>query len=487
MPFIVAGAGLLGGLMAGDSARSAARTQAAAQTEAARIAAEEARFRPVGVTTRFGQSQFTTGPDGRVSGAGYTLDPQLKAMQDRFLGLAGGGLSQAEQAQQQFAPLQGAAQGLFGLGQQYINQPADQRLGGIAGQYLGAQPDFGVGQIGQRLLGQGQDQQLLDIARQQFGPSAGAQALTSLGQQYVAQSPEAAAQQYMAGQQNLLAPSRERQMAQLQNQLFQTGRSGLAVGATGERPSGAAGLGAANPELEAYYNAIAQQDAGLAAQAQQAGQQQASFGANLLGQGQQLGQGQIGFGAGLLTQQQAAEAQRLGLGSSLTAQQQALEQGRYGFGADLLGRQQAMEQNRASFGAGLFGTGGNLLTQGYGGQTAALSPYQAYLQGATGLEALGQQPLEMGSALGVRIANTTGANALYGGGMGAAQTMGAANAYNPFATALVGASQNPDIRRGLENYFGGGRSQGFQDYVSTGATSGLSPYYQNRLFGTSWE
>ena len=301
--------GLAGGLLGASSARSAAETQAAAQRDAARMAAEEARFRPVGITTRFGQSQFQTGPDGRVSGASYTLDPQLAAMQDRFLGLAGQGLTQAEGAQQQFAPLQGAAQGLFGLGQQYL-----------------------------------------------------------------AQSPQEAAQQYMAGQQNLLAPSRERQFAQLQNQLFQTGRGGLAVGATGERPSGAAGLGAANPEMEAYYNALAQQDAALAAQAQQAGQQQVAFG------------------------------------------------------------------------AGLFGTGGNLLTQGYGGQAAALSPYEAYLGQARQLEALGQQPLELGSALGGRVANPAGANALLQGGMGAAQSMGAANAFNPFATALTGLSQNPALR-----------------------------------------
>jgi hypothetical protein len=236
-------------------------------------------------------------------------------MQDRFLGLAETGLDQAAAAQGQFAPLQGAAQGLFGLGQQYI-----------------------------------------------------------------AQSPEEAAQQYMASQQNLLAPSRERQMAQLQNQLFQTGRGGLAVGATGERPSGAAGLGAANPEMEAYYNAIAQQDAGLAAQAMQAGQQQVAFG------------------------------------------------------------------------AGLFGTGGNLLNQGYQGQAAALTPYQAYLSGATGIENLGQQPLEMGAALGGRNANTAGANALLQGGMGAANSMFAANAYNPFATALTGFSQNPAFMRGMNPY-----------------------------------
>ena len=321
---ISGGLALAGGLFGGSSARRAAQTQADAQTRAAQLAAEESRFRPVGITTRFGQSQFQTDPQGRVSGASYTLDPQLAAMQDRFLGLAGGGLDQAAMAQQQFAPLGQAAQGLFGLGQQYL-----------------------------------------------------------------AQSPQEAAQQYMAGQQNLLAPSRERQFAQLQNQLFQTGRGGLSVGATGERPSGAAGLGAANPEMEAYYNALAQQDAGLAAQAMQAGQQQTAFG------------------------------------------------------------------------AGLFGTGGNLLTQGYGGQAAALGPYQAYLQGASGLEALGQQPLDIGSALGGRNVNTTGANALYGGGMASAQSMGAANAYNPFATALVGASQNPALMRGIANQFGGGDARGY--------------------------
>jgi hypothetical protein len=319
VPVIAGGLSLLGGLFGGSSSRRAAQTQADAQTRAAQLAAEEARFRPVGITTRFGQSQFETDDAGRVSGASYTLDPQLAAMQDRFLGLAGGGLGQAEMAQQQFAPLQGAAQGLFGLGQQYL-----------------------------------------------------------------AQSPQEAAQQFMSQQQNLLAPSRERQFAQLQNQLFQTGRGGLSVGATSERPSGAAGLGAASPEMEAYYNALAQQDAGLAAQAMQAGQQQTAFG------------------------------------------------------------------------AGLFGTGGNLLTQGYGGQAAALGPYQAYLQGASGLETLGQAPLDIGAQLGGRMANPTGAQALFQGGNAAAQSQFAANAYNPFATALTGLSQNQQFTSGLGNMFGGG-------------------------------
>jgi hypothetical protein len=40
--------------------------------------------------------------------------------------------------------------------------------------------------------------------------------------------------------------------------------------------------------------------------------------------------------------------------------------------------------------------------------------------------------------------------------MGAAQTMGAANAYNPFATALTQASQNPAFQQGIGYLFGGG-------------------------------
>jgi hypothetical protein len=256
------------------------------------------------------------------------------------MGLAGGGLSQAEMAQQQFAPLQQGAQGLFGLGQQYL-----------------------------------------------------------------AQSPQQAAQQYIAGQQELLAPSREREMAQLQNRLFNTGRGGLAVGATSARPSGAAGLGAANPELEAYYNAIAQQDAQLAAGAQQAGMDQARFG------------------------------------------------------------------------AGLLGTAGNLLTQGYQGQAAALGPYEAYLAQMKQLEALGQQPLELGINIGAKGQSNAAAQAILSGGMGAAQSNFAANAYNPFATALTQAGGNKDFQRGLSNLFGGGTKPNYYDSMGNEFSGSGTPIY----------
>lgn len=114
--------------------------------------------------------------------------------------------------------------------------------------------------------------------------------LMGLGASYLAQTPEEVAQQYMNKQYDLLDPSRQRQLANIRNQQFQTGRGGLSVGSTGLRPSGAQGLMGANPELEAYYNSLAQQDAQLAAQAQQAGQQQVSFGTGLFGQAGQLEQ-----------------------------------------------------------------------------------------------------------------------------------------------------------------------------------------------------
>lgn len=307
MPYI-GGAMVVGGILQGNSAKQAAQQSAAAQLESARIAADAAKFRPVGVTTRFGASQFEMSPEGYLQSAGYTVSPELQQYQDQLRALSQQQIQQGMMAPQQYAPLQGAATGLFNLGQQYL-----------------------------------------------------------------AQTPEQAAQKYIEQQQNLLAPSRERQYAQVQNQLFNTGRGGLSVGATGLRPSGGMGLSAANPEMEAYYNALAQQDLQLAAQAQEAGQQQTAFGAGLLGSGSQL-----------LSQYQA-------------------------------------------------------------GQVGALSPFQTSLGLGGTIEQMGQQGLEIGSALGGRSA-TAGANvgrSLLEGGLGAARTMQAANAYNPLANILQGAGTNP--------------------------------------------
>lgn len=224
------GASLLGSALSGSSAKKAAQTSANAQTEAARIAADAQRFRPVGVTTAFGSSQFGTDKAGNLTSAGYTLSPELARQRDLFLQQAGtSGLGLAEQAGT-------AGQGLFNLGQGYL-----------------------------------------------------------------AQSPEAAAQQWMQSQQAALAPGQEQQLAAIRNQQQQLGRSGLAVGATS-----AGGMGASNPELQAYYNSIAQTNLGLAGQAQEQGRAQTQF-----------GQGLLTGGLGLTSAGYAPYQTQLGLASQL--------------------------------------------------------------------------------------------------------------------------------------------------------------------------
>lgn len=250
---IGAGAGLLGSYLSGRSAEQAADTSAGAQLAAARIAAEEARFRPVGVTTRFGTSQFQFGPDGRLTSAGYQASPEIQALQDRLSRLYGTSLGQAEQAQAAGMPLGGAATGLFGLGQQYL-----------------------------------------------------------------ATSPQAAREQYMAQQQALLEPIRAREEARLGAGVFGRGRAGLNVGDIGQ------------PELFSLAAARRQQDAQLAAQAEQAAQQRIGFGAGLFG----TGAGLLGTQYGLQTQALAPFQTQFGISQLLEqAAQQPLD-----IGAQLGGR-----------------------------------------------------------------------------------------------------------------------------------------------------
>lgn len=208
----------------------AANQAAGNATASANQAAQMAQFRPVGVTSRFGKSGFQYGPNGELIGAGYQVAPDIAAMREGLIGMAGTGLAQAQQAQAMQPGITAAGQGLFNLGQQYVGE-----------------------------------------------------------------SPQAVAQNYLAQQQGLLAPGREQQLAQLTNQQQQQGRLGLATGATTAGYSaGAPGLQAANPQMAAYYNAMAMQDAQLAAQANQAGQQQVTFGQGLMKGGIDLNN--LGYG-----------------------------------------------------------------------------------------------------------------------------------------------------------------------------------------------
>ena len=299
---ISGGLGTFGNLLQMQESREAAQKAQAMIDRETEAAKQAAQFRPVGMTTRFGTSQFEVDPaTGRLISAGYTLTPEAKAQQDRLVALQNQGLTQAEQAQAQFAPLQTGAQSLFNLGNQYL-----------------------------------------------------------------AQSPQSVAQNYLNQQLALLQPGRELELANLQNKLQQQGRSGLSVAQGGS-------YGATTPELQALYNARAMQEAQLAAQAQQAGQQQVQFGAGLLGQG-------------------------------------ASAMGQY-----------------------------------YGGQQAAYAPYTTALGQVQGLEALGQQPLTMGTNLG-QTAAQAGANVgqlgLRGAGLSAELATSADATRNLAAQALIGAG-NP--------------------------------------------
>jgi hypothetical protein len=327
---IIGGSSLLGGVIGGNSAKKAAATQANAQLEAARIAADAQRFRPVGVTTAFGSSQFGTDDQGNVNSAGYTLSPELAAQRDAFLAQAGGsGMDWANQAGQ-------AGQGLFNLGQGYL-----------------------------------------------------------------AQSPEAASQQWLQSQQAALAPGQERQLAGIRNAQLQQGRSGLAVGATD-----AGGMGASNPELQAYYNSLAQQNLGLQGQAQEQGRLQTQF-----------GQGLLGAGIDLTSAGYNPYKTQFGLAQNL----ESAGQGALDLGLNVGGRS-------AQAGANV----GNTLLQGgtnaaqIQGRADAYSPFgtaltglannQQLQQGFAGLFSTGQNPSYYGAGGGYQQAQTTGGYYPMGGG-----------------------------------------------------------------------
>jgi hypothetical protein len=341
---ISGGLGTAGNLLQMQQSKEAAQ-KAQAMIEAETAAAKQAaQFRPVGMTTRFGTSEFKVDPTtGQLVSAGYTLTPEAKAQQDRFVALQNQGLTQAEQAQAQFAPLQTGAQSLFNLGNQYL-----------------------------------------------------------------AQSPQDVAQNYLNQQMALLQPGREMELANLQNRLQQQGRSGLSVAQGGS-------YGATTPELQALYNARAMQEAQLAANAQQAGQQQVQFGAGLLGQG-----------------------------------------------------------------AGAMG-------QYYGGQQAAYSPYTTASGQVQGLEALGQQPLTMGSALGQQAAQA-GANVgrlgLTGAQLSTNLATSADATRNLAAQGLIAAG-NPNAMFGnaIGGLLGGGARALFSQTPLGGSGFGTGLAYSNQDMG----
>jgi hypothetical protein len=393
---LTTGAQTAAGLLQQQTSKEAAdKARAMIDTETASAKASAA-FKPVGMTTRFGTSEFKTDPvTGQITSAGYTLSPEAKYAQDFFRTQANLGLQQVEQARDVYAPLKTGANMMFDLGQQALNQPTDARLGQIATDYL--------------------------------TQSAGSRALQTLGEKYIAQSPEAVAQNYLNQQMALLQPGRELELANLQNKLQQQGRGGLAVAQGGA-------LGATTPELQALYNARATQEAQLAAGAQQAGQQQVQFGAGLFGTGQQLG---------------------------MQGQQ---------FGMDTLAKQQALDQQRIGFGAGLYGQGAQTLGNYYTGLQQSYAPYNAAFGQMQALETAGQQPFQLGASLG-QTASTAGAKVgqlgLLGAGQSVALATGEDATRNPYASSLYGAFSNPLLSKAL-----------------TGALTPTTSGFTNGVYGT---
>jgi hypothetical protein len=135
--------------------------------------------------------------------------------------------------------------------------------------------------IQDRLLGQTGAYDPTQIGAMAQPLTGGAQSLFNLGQQYLATSPEAASQQYMAQQQALLQPSRAADLSRVQAANFGRGTGGLGVQTgTGSAP--------ANPLAQALFNAQSRQDLELAARADEAGMARARFGAGLFGTGGEL-------------------------------------------------------------------------------------------------------------------------------------------------------------------------------------------------------
>jgi len=302
------GGNLIGGMISGNAARDAADTAAGAQLESARIAAEAQKFRPVGVTSRFGSSNFGFDENGYLSSAGYTASPELLGYQGFLSG-------QGPQTQQ-------------------------------------------------------------DVA-----------GLLSLGRGYIGEDPNAVRQRYIQQQRALLAPENEQALAGIRNNLFQQGRGGLATGATNE-----GGLMATNPEMAAYYNALAKQNAALTAGADQAAQQQVTFGQGLL--------------------------------------------------------------------------------------SSAYSPLQTNVGLNAQFEQLAQSPLDIGAQLGGRAA-TAGAqvgNTLLQGGLAAAKTNYAADAYSPWGSAISGAASNPQVQKALSQWLA---PNGQQANIGTVAPQQASWYDSN--------
>jgi hypothetical protein len=201
---ISGGLNLAGGLLQGQTSQDAARQLAAQSAALAEKTLQMGKFQPVGVTTRFGTSSFTTDPTTGAITPSYTLSPEAKAYQDALSGMATQSLA--------------AGQGIMNLGQQYVGESPEA----VRQRYIDTQ---------RALLAPGQEQSLAALRNRQAATGRG-------GLAFGATSPEAggmmATNPEIAAYYNSLAQT-ERQLAanaetQYQNQVnFGTGLLGQAT------------------------------------------------------------------------------------------------------------------------------------------------------------------------------------------------------------------------------------------------------------------
>lgn len=352
----------LGGVLEGNAASGANQNYANSMKQYGTDAINAMRFRPVGVTTNFTTPNFTYDDKGNLTGASYQLSPQMQAIQSGVMGQAAGqGLDFANMG------LSGG-QNLFGLGQQFVPASTQYSVDPNAAQYAET-----LRNLGQGMLPANYDitQQSQDIYNQ----------LEALQQ-----------------------PGREKALSGVRQNLFNTGRGGLATAQGGN-------LGAANPEMQAYYNAMAQAQGQNALTARNQAQTELT--------------NRINWGTGLM-------------GTALQA----------GTTADEAAYQRMLSNIQA--GSGLMGTGLKLASSGY-------SPLTAGLGVASNIEQTGQNALDLSNTLGKL--NMAGAQAgyqaaqpYYTGGLGTQQKV---DAYSPWGTAISGLSGNQQFMSGLGNLFSG--------------------------------
>ena len=253
--------GALGGMIGGGGTPNVSGAYGGASA-AQQQAAMNAQFRPVGITTTFGRSNFEIDPaTGMLKSAGYTIAPELQGLQTNLLGGFGGALQQAQGIDT--TALNQGAQTLYGLGQGYLGESPEA----VRQRFISQQ---------QALLAPQQEQALAGIRNRLFqtGRSGLATGGTMAGGMAQTNPELAAYYNALAQQQNQLAAGAEQAA---QNQI--TFGRGLLSGGAGLQGTGFGLQSAAFDPLRTQL--------GLGTQIESMGQQALGLGSELGGRASQ--------------------------------------------------------------------------------------------------------------------------------------------------------------------------------------------------------